>query len=355
MMPSTKYRPLSPQDLNITTVACQARPIEDLTFTVVIDSRADDPLSVPSLEIFRLVRRIVPAGSRVLDLGGHVGAFSLAAAAAGYQVVTVEASPRNAALLQASVDANNWQNIRIIAAGVSDAPGTIPFIVDGPYGHVAMEAEKGNSARQVEVPAITVDQLLSEVGWDRPDFVKMDIEGSEVAAIEGMPRLLAREDAPLFYYESNSHTLNFYGETPQTLKAAFAACGYRSFLVQGERLVEVQPGDIQGLGCVDHLAFKAFPATVKADSVRAGLTEAEIIAFLQDSAKDAVPNRLHAVRAIAAASERFRQNPDVRRLIRVLQTDQAEEVRTAAATLGPVEEARASSWFPQLFSRKKDS
>jgi FkbM family methyltransferase len=123
----------------------------------------------------RLLRALAPEGGRVLDLGAHVGMFALAAAAAGYEVLAVEASPRNAALLRASIERNGFDRLRLVHAAVSDRPGVLEFCQAGPYGHVLT----GASEESVKVPAIDVDRLLAEHGWDRVDFVKMDIEGSE--------------------------------------------------------------------------------------------------------------------------------------------------------------------------------
>src|SRR5512135_2023900 len=72
-------------------------------FEVVVGTEANDSLSIGyargeySDDYRRLLetasRAIGPRG-RVLDLGGHIGSFALGAAASGYEVVTIEASPR---------------------------------------------------------------------------------------------------------------------------------------------------------------------------------------------------------------------------------------------------------------------
>jgi predicted O-methyltransferase YrrM len=134
------YTPSETAALGIVTTQCSASVNDNLKFQVVVDSQADDPLTKAFLQghypgdtaLLRLLSKLAPPGSRVLDLGGHIGAFSLMAAASGYEVVTVEASPRNAALIHASVKANGWSNMRVLNAGVSDAPGSLPFLVDGP-------------------------------------------------------------------------------------------------------------------------------------------------------------------------------------------------------------------------------
>ena len=52
-------------------------------------------------------------------------------------------------------------------------------------------AKAGIPDTSVEVQAATVDALTAALGWDRLDVVKMDIEGSEIAALDGMAALFA--------------------------------------------------------------------------------------------------------------------------------------------------------------------
>jgi hypothetical protein len=106
------------------------------------------------------------------------------------------------------------------------------------------------------VRATTVDDLLEELGWERVDFIKMDIEGSEVSAVRGMARLLSRADAPPIFFESNRHTLGFFDKTPSDLKASLAALGYRNYLVAQNRLIPVLPETEQQDTVVDYLAIK---------------------------------------------------------------------------------------------------
>jgi hypothetical protein len=45
----------------------------------------------------------------------------------------------------------------------------------------------------VEVPLTTIDKLVTELHLPRVDFVKMDIEGSELRAIQGAAATIARD------------------------------------------------------------------------------------------------------------------------------------------------------------------
>jgi FkbM family methyltransferase len=238
-------------------------------FTLFVDAAADDPLSeslrrprpwfkrwlprrrscAPHLD---LLRQLVRPGSRVLDLGAHIGTFTLAAAALGCEVVAIEPAPRNAELLRASIAENGFHRVRVIEAAVSDRAGMVSFCPYGPFGHVFTPV---TSFPSIEVPAVRVDDLLAQLGWDRVDFIKMDVEGSELAALAGMPALLSRPDAPVILYESNPHTLGFYGQTPEALRARLEAFGYRSYRPHGADWIAVRPHEPRR-EVVDCLAVK---------------------------------------------------------------------------------------------------
>ncbi len=339
-------------DAEILGVGSTVTATGGVRFAVVTGSEADDPISqslaagvypADYLPLFHLLTELVPPGGRVLDLGAHVGTFSLAAAAAGYQVTSVEASPRNVALLKASVARNDWDRLKVVHAGVSDSPGVLEFCPHGPYGHVLTPATNFPS---VKVAAVRVDDLLADVGWDRADFIKMDIEGSEVAGVRGMAELLSRADAPPIVYEANGHTLSFYEQTPQSLKSALEGFGFRNYLMEPGRLVGVRAGDLQPATCVDYLALKQAPANLDGWRIEESMSPKKVINRLLASCASAnVAERLYAVRAIAGAPEAIQSHRRVRAAVNSLRSDTAEEVRAAAtAVAGVPEPFRVAVW-----------
>src|SRR5687767_622988 len=59
-----------------------------------------------------LISRFLPSsGGRFLDLGAHLGSFTLTAAACGHEVLAVDASRVNASLLKASAELNRFRNV----------------------------------------------------------------------------------------------------------------------------------------------------------------------------------------------------------------------------------------------------
>jgi FkbM family methyltransferase len=309
--------------------------VEDIQFRAATDSNADDPVSqtlargeYPDTHLFHLLRELLPSGGRVMDVGAHIGTFSLLAAAAGYEVLAVEASASNAALLRESVAANGWSNLHIAEVAISDEPGILRFSAFGPYGHVFTEE---NNMPSIEIEAATVDGVLERFHWDRVDFIKMDIEGSEVKALRGMRKALAARPTPCLFYESNGHTLNFYGETPRRLKQAVSEMGLTSYLAREGRFLPVEPEDIQGDVCVDYLAVREMPEALK-PRIGARPSQDDIARRLAGNLRSsAEPEVLYALRTLADCPTELLRHSAVVDALKPLNTSDSDKVRELAS------------------------
>ena len=321
----------------------------DVRFIVCTDhDDTTDPVSAllqagtfPLPRLFEVLTRCISGGGRVIDLGAHVGSFTLSAAAAGYEVLSIEASPPNAELIRRSIDANGFTNVRLENIAISDRDGALQFHCRGPYGHLATGGEMGNAS----VEATTLDKLLARIGWDRVDFIKMDIEGSEVAALRGMQATIATS-RPVIFCESNGHMLNVFGETPQTLKQALVDFGYSLFLVEPDSLVPASAQDVQGCTVVDYLACGPLPPALASRAAAVGAqayrnTMAELVATAQSPNADV---RRYAARALRDADAALRATEGAAELCALLRRDADEGVRTVAAEIPAPAPARKAWW-----------
>lgn len=210
----------------------------------------------PTAWLTDLLIRFARPGSLILDLGANIGCFTMTAAALGYRVLAVEAAPHNAHLLREGVRANRFGSVEVVHAAVTDVPRELRFFVYGPYGYVDLH---GKNEATVAVPGVPVDDLLAGRGSPPVGFVKLDIEGSEVAGVRGMARLLAGADAPPLVFESNKDTLGLFRTAPAELFAEVARHGYHLYTVRDgffRRFVPRRPDDPQAEVLIDCLAVK---------------------------------------------------------------------------------------------------
>jgi len=85
--------------------------------------------------------------------------------------------------------------IKCVRAAVSNKPGSLPFIEDGYEAVLSRVAqaeheesnEQSGSPATIEVPALTLDQILSKYeSFKKIDLLSIDVEGHERQILEGM-------------------------------------------------------------------------------------------------------------------------------------------------------------------------
>lgn len=119
------------------------------------------------------------------DVGANVGYTALTAASAGARgVVAFEADPDTYARLVHNCELNGFGDVVTVQVAVAAAPGQAEFHrstdVSSGINSLASDDRLGET---VTVPTDTVDALAAE--YDRPDLVKVDVEGAEQKVLEG--------------------------------------------------------------------------------------------------------------------------------------------------------------------------
>lgn len=165
--------------------------------------RESDGELLEFLLIEQLIERIydnktigVEPGDVVIDVGGHLGTFTrLALFKGAKQVVVIEPEPTNLACLKKTFRAElQNRSVLLVEAAAWDSRDTLTFSVPPESNTGSGVPGEGGIYFEstIEVPAITIDEAVMELGLDRVDFLKMDIEGAESEAITGAKGILAR-------------------------------------------------------------------------------------------------------------------------------------------------------------------
>lgn len=150
--------------------------------------------------------RIFPdTGGVLLDIGAHVGHYTLRAARAGHRVIAVEASPETAGRLLANVVTNNLdRHVRIIPHPAWDAYESLTW----KSYHEGTMAIRNGSGRVYPDPAGTLwPVVLDDVLGTEPriDAVKLDTEGAELHVLLGLRATLKRL-RPVLWIEDHAWT-----------------------------------------------------------------------------------------------------------------------------------------------------
>ncbi|NOT34523.1 MAG: FkbM family methyltransferase [Candidatus Eisenbacteria bacterium] len=214
-----------------------------------------------------LVRRVVRPGHHALDVGAQKGFVSLhlarAVGAAG-RVLAFEPDPRMHAQLERHRDRNRlgWLDIEPLALGRESA--TSSFALSRVAGWSSLfpnpEALSAMSER-VEIPVRSLDELVrtAAVRLDprRLSFVKIDVEGAEPLALQGMRETLATADATL-WVEVNRASLAAAGSTPGSISEALESAGYRALLPRFSRRLGLPHVTLEPLRSLDDVPHEVF-------------------------------------------------------------------------------------------------
>lgn len=114
----------------------------------------------------------------VVDIGANIGVFTIyAATRTQNKVYAFEPFPINFEALQQNIRANRVNNVIPYRLAVSDQSGTELFAdsTDWRLKKVALIATE----KYIEVPSITLEDLMDQNHLEQIDFLKMDCEGSE--------------------------------------------------------------------------------------------------------------------------------------------------------------------------------
>src|SRR5713101_2502413 len=152
-------------------------------------------------EVTSVITSAVKPGMTVIDIGAHIGYYSLLFAkcvGSTGLVFSFEPLPENFALLQKNIQLNELNQVQTFPQAIFSGKREISIAVpdespnsgDGSVIH-------NHGARQYLVPAITLDSFCVPSGV-RPDILKIDVEGAEYDVLLGAQETISRCRPKLF-------------------------------------------------------------------------------------------------------------------------------------------------------------
>lgn len=176
----------------------------------------------------RIIRAHLRSGMTFVDVGANVGYFTaLAAGLVGPKgrVVAFEPSPYAFEKLRHMVDSNGLKHVTVVGAGLSDRVDRLNLYLGvGSRNHTPTMVPHEN-ATVVEVPVQTLDSAAEEIGVDRIDLIKIDVEGHESRVLGGAQTLLRERRIRMALCEFNEYWLNKAGSSSECLQALMADGG----------------------------------------------------------------------------------------------------------------------------------
>jgi FkbM family methyltransferase len=196
-------------------------------------------------------------GALVIDGGAHLGYMTQLAAARGARVLAFEPNPETRKLLERGLErAGLSGRVTVIPQALADRTEERRLFLSG-GGDTSSLYDHSGSSGAVAVSCVRGDELLA--GEAAIDVVKLDVEGGEVGALEGIHDALARSaDRVAVFAECNPEALRGAGTSPDALIATLRGHDLDVFVCDeaARRLVPWDEASLNGVPYVNLYAAR---------------------------------------------------------------------------------------------------
>jgi FkbM family methyltransferase len=148
-------------------------------------------------ENFKFLTNSCKPGAVIIDIGAHIGLFSVIASQVtgkSGKVYAFEPAPSTYQLLQKTLSINhNGSVIETFQKAVGKETGKITFFVsDGQAdnGNSLVNYKEDRPLNGIDVEVTSVDAFVQEKKISRLDFIKIDVEGAEYDTLRGTAETL---------------------------------------------------------------------------------------------------------------------------------------------------------------------
>jgi len=178
----------------------------------------------------RIFEQIVKPSMTVVDIGAHIGYYSLLAAklsGANGKVYAFEPTPFLYSLLQKNIRANGLEKRAEafpLALGNHSVKKCVFYIGETTTSSLFHVPGTGEASIEVEMAAL--DDFFRQRNWPAVDIVKIDAEGADKIIVEGMRQVIMRNPGLKLIMEFNPAYLRLAGVDPEELLIELREIGF---------------------------------------------------------------------------------------------------------------------------------
>ena len=179
-----------------------------------------------------LLKKIIEEGMTVVDIGAHIGYYTLIAAnlvGEKGKVYAFEPEPENYSLLVKNIEINGYKNVVPVKKAVSNKIGTTKLFLGTAALHSIIDSE-GNK-KSIEVQTTTLDDFFNKN--EKIDVIKIDAEGAEYMIFQGMSKILRDNNDVIILTEFYPALLKKYIE-PQKYLEELIKNKFKLFIINNE-------------------------------------------------------------------------------------------------------------------------
>ncbi len=158
--------------------------------------------------VTNLLNKTLKPGMTCIDIGGNIGYYVLQECSIigkNGRVIAFEPSPRNFNFLNENLKINNISNVESFNFAIGDMSGQKKFLLTEASNSSHIVDDSFEDYDTISVKMMTLDEFLIENNVEKIDFLRMDIEGSEVEAYAGMKQTIKKFKPSILMEVHNSY------------------------------------------------------------------------------------------------------------------------------------------------------
>lgn len=187
-----------------------------------------------------LLKKIIKPGDSILDIGSNIGFYAkILSSFTGKtgKVYCFEPDSTNYKYLKKNVQ--GIENIVLFNKAVSDKADTLKVYKSKLLNvdHRTYPVNNYDSVEEIE--SVSIDALITENTIPKVDVIKIDIQGYELTAFNGMKHLLSTNNHLKIIAEYWPHGFKRAGTSAIEFYNFFDALGYHFYLIDGNALTKI--------------------------------------------------------------------------------------------------------------------
>lgn len=194
-------------------------------------------------------RKTVREGMTVLDIGAHIGYYTLQAAVrvgSKGQVHAFEPVSETFTRLSHNIRLNGFQNVVANRCIVHDHSGDMRIVVADRHnlGSSSLLPFGENCRKKTEtVGSITIDSYVAQKQLQQIHLAKIDVEGTELHVLKGMKKVLGQSQ-PQVLIEFDEELLRAHGSSSAEVSGFLKSFGYCPYRITRTGTIQKYLGDI---------------------------------------------------------------------------------------------------------------
>ena len=176
-------------------------------------------------------------GATAVDIGTNIGYYTIIAGkkiGPRGKVFAYEPNKDSFSLLKQNIEINNFCNVTPLNIALSDSSGErVLYFGDNKCTHSFADNRK--TGKNQVVTTDTLDNSLKKYGSPRVDVIKMDIEGAEILALEGMTETIERSPGLIIFTEFYPKAIKRLGKSPIKFLERFRELNFSIFIISEDK------------------------------------------------------------------------------------------------------------------------